>query len=127
MPALKHVVWLGLLAACEGPTLYVGDLDLTELDAGESDASAPDAGRDARVRDAQGSDGRVDFEDYRCGKDDDCRDPRAPRCNTNFYFCTGCQFDRDCLQDEYCDTSFRVWQCKDGRKDDPGPSMGGGP
>jgi hypothetical protein len=125
MSALKHAAWLVLLAACEGPTLNVGELDLLELDAAEPDAS--DAGRDAGRRDAQWSDGRVEV-DWSCDDDDDCRDSRAPHCNTNFWFCTGCQFNRDCRQGEYCDTSPWVWQCReDGHKDDPGPSTGGGP
>ncbi|MET0287862.1 MAG: hypothetical protein ABW352_25460 [Polyangiales bacterium] len=129
MPALKRALLLVLLSACEGPNLYLGDYELPVLDASKVDE---DAGRDARVieRDAQLTDGRIIvIIPQRCADNSDCRDSRWPRCNTNFYFCTNCQFDRDCRQHEYCDPSDYAWQCrdKDERKDEPGGPMGDGP
>ncbi len=132
MPALKRVALLALLGACEGPTLYVGDLELRMFDASEPDA-APDANspEDARVivRDAGKDSGPEIIVVQRCVDNDDCRDPRWPRCNTNFYVCTNCQTDRDCRQGEYCDTSPYSWQCHEdnGHKGDPGFATGGVP
>jgi hypothetical protein len=126
MPALTRAAWLVLLTACEGPTLYVGELEFQEFDAGTQDASEQDeddAG-DARSRDAQLRDGRSPW----CDRDDDCRDPDSPHCYAKFGACVGCEDNRHCKADEYCD--LWVFQCRDdpnGHKDDPGPPTGGAP
>jgi hypothetical protein len=130
MHALKPARWLVLLGAlgCEGPTLNVGDY--LPLDAGPmvelEDAEAhPDAR--APVHDAQ-ADGHVEgVVVQRCFDDDDCRDARFPRCNTNFFSCTNCQFDRDCKQGEYCDATPWTWQCRPDDGHHGSGAMGGAP
>jgi hypothetical protein len=129
MPALRQVAWFVLLAACEGPTLDVGARELPEFDAGDQDASDYDAAPDARPRDGQLSDGRSP-DPGGCDEDEDCREPRYPHCHSKFRACVGCEFHRDCKSDEYCDTTWWPFQCRDdpgGHKDDPGPSTGGAP
>lgn len=129
MPALKHgyLLLLALALGCEGPTLWVGALRDAEVDADDADVEMVDASVDARVivRDAQardgGGQGMVPL--IKCFSNEVC--PRElPRCHSDIGFCTQCEFDRDCKQDEWCD----YWACRD--KDDRGPgggTMGGAP
>jgi hypothetical protein len=124
MSALKRCCLFLLLGAfaCEGPTLWVGELRDAAVDAADSEP-AVDASVDANLapRDAQARDGGVVIIPpiIRCLNSEPCT-RELPRCHSELYRCTQCEFDRDCKQNEWCD----YWVCRSKGDDDRGPGGG---
>lgn len=88
------LAWCLLLAACTGPTVYLGRAP--DHDAGPDAGAAPDDDDDGDRDDDDDDDDLIE-----CIDDDFC-DDGTPHCHPDRKICVECLEDDDCDRDERC-------------------------